>query len=131
MKFHHIGYVVNNITEWEKSIIYKSKINDIFDPVQNATLALYKNFDCQYIELIQPLGKEAFTWNFLTKNGEGFHHLCYNINDLNELNMIIKKYKLIPILNPVPALLFNGKYVTFYYSRNKQIIEFVIDEYKA
>ena len=131
MKFHHLGYVVKSIPLWEGQMLCESKENEVFDPVQEAQLALYKNFNNHYIELIQPLDKNSFTWNFLSKNGQGFHHICYEIQNMNELRDIVDKNKLIPILKPVPALLFNGKYVTFYYTRNKQIIEFILNEYSS
>ena len=131
MKFHHLGYVVKSIPQWEEQMLCESKVNEVFDPVQNAQLAIYKNFNNHYIELIQPLNKNSFTWNFLSKNGQGFHHICYEIQNMNELRKIADNYKLIPILNPVPALLFEGKYVTFYYARNKQIIEFILNDYSS
>ena len=130
MKFHHLGYVVKSITLWEGQMLFESKINEVFDPVQNAQLAIYKNFNNHYIELIQPLDKNSFM-EFLSKNSQGFHHLCYEIENMNEIREIAGKNKLIPILSPVPALLFNGKYVTFYYTRNKQIIEFILNEYSS
>lgn len=34
------------------------------------------------IELLQPIGKEGVMAKFLEKRGEGFHHICYEVNDI-------------------------------------------------
>jgi len=35
------------------------------------------------IELLQPAGSEGVMAKFLEKRGEGFHHICYEVNDIN------------------------------------------------
>lgn len=125
---HHAGFIVDNIDEYEKKMFYESKVNDVVDTVQNARLALYKNY-CEsdgYIELIQPLNDNAFTMNALKKHGNHFNHFCYNVASLQELNEVVTASKLIEILSPIPAILFDNKKVAFYYTRNRQIIEFLI-----
>lgn len=128
LHFHHIGFLTSNIEKWERGSLFEMKIGDVLDPIQNARLCLYRNFSDSYTELIQPLNEQAFTWNALMKNGNHFHHLCYQVRSTQSLNDIVEKYRLIQILKPVPALLFESKLVTFFYSRNKQIIEFLIAE---
>ena len=126
MKLHHIGYVVNDISWYEQNLLFEKKEKEIFDPVQNSIMALYTNFSNSYIELIQPLNEESFTYNFLKKKGNGYHHLCYEVSSLEEMKQIAMEQKLILLKGPLPAILFNNREVWFYYSRNKHIIEFVI-----
>ena len=126
MKLHHIGYVVKDIAQYEKNLIFEKKIKELFDPVQNSNMALYLNFTDSLIELIQPLNEESFTYNFLQKNGSSYHHLCYEIGSESELNELVDSQKLIKVKGPVPAILFDGRMVWFFYSRNKQIVEFVL-----
>lgn len=126
IKLHHIGLIVSDIKSYEKGLIYESKIDEIYDPIQKAKLALYSNFGDSKIELIQPIDETSFTWNFMKNNKNPFHHLCYEVKNLNDLELIKKKFRLIPILGPIPALLFGGKQVAFFYSRNKIIIEILI-----
>ncbi len=126
MNFHHIGFIVKDIILYEKSLLFEKKINEVFDPIQNAKLCLYSNYSDSYIELIQPLKENSFTWNALNRFGNHYHHVCYSIHNLEELDALVKKLKLIKILDPVPALLFDNKLVTFYIDRNKKIIEFLI-----
>jgi hypothetical protein len=125
--FHHIGIIVSSLSDFEAKMLYEEKVAQVFDPIQNAHLALYKNYSDSYIELIQPIDEQSFTWNFLKKSGHyGYHHMCYEVSSAAVLKDIQQKYRLLPILEPVPAVLFNGKLVAFFYSRNKAIIEFLI-----
>ena len=34
------------------------------------------------IELLQPAGNEGVVAKFLEKQGEGFHHICYEVDDI-------------------------------------------------
>jgi hypothetical protein len=125
MDFHHIGYVVDSIKNFEKSMIFQNKIISVVDDIQNAELALYTNFSNAYLELIQPLDKTSYTWNSLMKKGNHYHHVCYSINQ-EELISLVNKLKLIEVLSPIPAILFENKMVTFYLDRNKKLVEFLI-----
>lgn len=126
MRLHHIGYVVKDIDQYEKGLIIEKKVKELIDPVQNSRMALYSNFSDSFIELIQPLNGEAFTYNFLQKNGGGYHHLCYEVSTREEMKNITGQQKMILVKGPIPAILFDNREVWFYYSRNKQVVEFVI-----
>ena len=44
------------------------------------------------IELLQPIGDEGVMAKFLEKRGEGFHHICYDVDDINaEVNSLKAK----------------------------------------
>ena len=43
-----------------------------------------------HLELLQPLGTEGVMAKFLEKRGEGFHHVCYEVEDLHEAIAAIK-----------------------------------------
>lgn len=126
MTFHHSGFIVRDIDSWEKQLIFEEKTDDVIDPVQHARLALYKNFGPAFIELIQPLDEQSFTWASLQKSGNHFNHFCYAVDSVKELQTIVTHFHLLEVLAPVPALLFENHYVTFYYTRNRQIVEFLI-----
>ncbi|MBL7933733.1 MAG: VOC family protein [Bacteroidia bacterium] len=128
MIFHHSGFVVKDLARSEKNLIYQEKLKEVIDPVQQARLSLYTNFSGGHIELIEPLNDQAYTWEALQKKGNHFHHFCYTVANATELNTIIEKYRLIEVLKPVPAILFDNKLVCFYYSRNKELIEFLIED---
>lgn len=127
IKVHHIGYVVKSIEKWEKGLLGVNKLHQVFDPVQNAHLALYHQAGDLHIELIEPLSAEAFTWNALQKHGNHYHHICYRVASLAELEEVAVSNRLIHVLGPVPALLFDNALVAFYFNRNKEVVEFLIN----
>ncbi len=127
LKHHHIGIVVSDINRYESNMLFDQKLLDVIDPIQKARLTLYSNFSNSYIELIQPLETSSFTWNALQKNGNHYHHICYEADTLASVLDITSKYKMIEVLKPVPAVLFNNKLVCFYFNRNKQLVEFLIE----
>lgn len=127
MRLHHIGYVVPDISKYEMNLIHESKCGDVVDPVQDARLTLYEGFSEILLELIQPLSMHSFTWSFLQRNqGGAFHHLCYWVRDQDELQGYIHQYRLVHLVGPVPALLFDGREVIFFYTRNREVVEFII-----
>lgn len=127
MILHHIGIVVKNIEVYEKFMIFEEKVFQVSDPVQESVLALYKNFGSCFVELIQPVNESSYTMNFLKKNGNGFHHLCFEVENVKIMQQIVFEKKLIYIKGPFPALLFNNRNVYFYFTRNKEIVEFLIE----
>lgn len=128
MNLHHSGFIVRDINSWEKQMIFEEKLNDTVDRIQYSRLALYKNFGQPFIELIQPINEQSLSWNSLQKYGNHFNHFCYAVNSFKEMVEAATQFHLLEVLAPVPAILFNNKMVAFYYSRNRQLVEFLIDD---
>jgi hypothetical protein len=126
MKLHHAGFIVQNREKYLARLIYKDKIKEVYDPIQDAFLILLNNFSDSYIELIEPASEKSSTFNSLKKYGEGFHHFCYEISDQMDFKKIETSHKLIKVFGPVPAILFDNKPVVFYFNRNRQIVEFLL-----
>jgi len=127
MKLHHTGFVVKDIDKYAKHHPVGDSVAEIIDPIQHAKLALFKNHSEVLIELIQPLNEQAFTWNSLSKNGNHFHHFCYTVNSITAADEYASSFKMLKVLGPLPAVLFGGLEVVFFYSRNQQVVEFLID----
>ena len=93
LKLHHIGLVVQNINEslgeianflsFESTslptIIGSQKVNICFLKTNNV-----------YIELIEPTEENTPITNF-AKEGGGFHHLCFEVDDIQqEIDRMVK-----------------------------------------
>ena len=93
MKLHHIGIVVQNINEslgeisnflnFESTsvptIVGSQKVNICFLKTNNV-----------YIELIEPADPDSPITDFV-KEGGGFHHLCFEVDDIQqEIDKMIK-----------------------------------------
>ena len=124
MNIHHVGYVVKSIEKFEKHLMFDKKIVSVVDDIQKSKLSLYKT-DNIYLELIEPLSEDAFTYAALQKNGDHCNHLCYEVRDEAAANEIIKTRRMIKVLGPVYALLFDLD-VMFAINKNKQIVEFLL-----
>jgi hypothetical protein len=127
MKLHHTGFIVNDLNFWEKNMLYEEKIADIIDSFQNARLALYKNYSNSFIELIQPLSEQSNTWNSLMKKGNHFNHFCYELENFEELKLLISSMRMVKVLGPVQAPLFGYRDIYFYMTKNRQVVEFIIN----
>ena len=93
MKLHHIGIVVQNINEslgeisnflnFESTsvptIVGSQKVNICFLKTNNV-----------YIELIEPADPDSPITSFV-KEGAGFHHLCFEVDDIQqEIDKMVK-----------------------------------------
>ena len=125
MQLHHIGYIVKNAEDSSSVQDELHLIASVNDSMQVAKICLYKNRENQLIELVEPLNETSPVWNFLQKNGNGFHHECYEAN-LEEIDKYASEHKLYKVKGPVPAVIFNNREVLFYMNQEKKMIEFII-----
>ena len=126
LTLHHVGYVVNDIERFSTNFIGLTLIEKVYDPVQKADLALYQiGLSTTYIELVKPLEKSSMTWSHLNEKGSGFHHICYQGIHESELSNFLRSNRMLLVLAPVMAVLFNRK-VAFAVDRNRSLIEFLL-----
>lgn len=124
MKINHIGIVVKSIEE--SSNIYVNIGYEILgqvcvDYIQNNKLLILKNIITdERIELIEPLNKKSTVYN----SKEGYHHICYEVENLDDFISKFKEDKIGVIFTPkMKAPLFNNKSIIFVYLKNNTIIE--------
>jgi len=81
-RVNHIGIAVKNMDEarefWRKKFGVESP-----PPVteRDMQICMIKLGDA-LVELIAPVGNEGIMAKFLQKNGEGFHHICYEVDNI-------------------------------------------------
>ncbi|MCS7053608.1 MAG: VOC family protein [Ignavibacterium sp.] len=126
LKFHHLGIVVESIEQYEKQMIYLEKISEVDDGLQNSKLALYKNFNDSFIELIEPLNPNSTSYNSLKKFGNHLNHICYETTSFEQIEKLMFDKRFIKVFGPSPAKLFNDRNVVFYINRFGQLLEFLI-----
>lgn len=127
MYLHHVGYVVRDIEAYARGLPGLEQMRVVDDPLQHARLALYgiAGSSSPYVELIQPLIPEAFTWQHLDRAGEGLHHICYGGLDEAGVLALICERRMLKVRGPIPAVLF-GRDVIFAVTQKKAIVEFVL-----
>jgi len=85
-KIDHIGVVVSDIEEALK--VYQQALGLSLAriqerPDQAVTIAFLPTGESE-IELVQPVTSDSGVAKFLQKRGEGIHHLCLEVDDIEE-----------------------------------------------
>ena len=93
LKLHHIGIVVQNINESLKEISNFLSFESTSVPTivgsQKVNICFLKTNNV-YIELIEPADPNSPIISFV-KEGGGFHHLCFEVDDIQqEIDKMIK-----------------------------------------
>jgi len=130
LRLHHVGYVVPSI---ERSIERFTASVDgrwdgrVFeDPAQRVRVTFIEQMDGAgaLIELVEPLGEDSRVKTFLARGG-GLHHLCYEVDSLEEqLKRSASKGGVI-VQKPVPAVAFGGRRIAWFFTREKLLLEFL------
>jgi len=127
LKMNHIGIVVESIDNYLKYSQYSSILSRIFDPIQLSEICLIETNESEpNIELIVPKNKDSSTYNFLLSRGGGLHHICYEVDEIIEAEKFMRDNNIKKIFGPVKAVVFDYKEVVFGYTKNKEIIEFLV-----
>ena len=84
-KIDHIGIVVANITEAAKTYAQNLALPYLHEEVNEPYHCKIAFLRCGevLIELIEPTG-EGPSKTFLDTHGEGIHHICYEVGDIQE-----------------------------------------------
>ena len=85
MKLHHIGIVVENIQkslgELTKYLDFESTTMPSLVGSQKVNICFLKTNNV-FLELIEPAEENSPISNFIKKGG-GFHHLCFEVDDIH------------------------------------------------
>jgi methylmalonyl-CoA/ethylmalonyl-CoA epimerase len=84
-KISHLGMAVNNLEEakeYYRSVLGLESSEPIISGDGTIKVSMVE-VGGVLIELLQPIGSEGVMAKFLKKQGEGFHHICYEVDDIN------------------------------------------------
>jgi methylmalonyl-CoA/ethylmalonyl-CoA epimerase len=113
MQFHHIGIAVNDMDQAIQ--LYRqlgySCSEVINDPIQNVNLCFLEKENSPLLELVAACSELSPVSTVLKKNGATPYHTCYEVEDIDEAIMNLKKQRFIPLGKPVPAVAFDGNRV--------------------
>jgi methylmalonyl-CoA/ethylmalonyl-CoA epimerase len=127
---HHLGFVVASITtvaegfaasmsaSWDGQIIH--------DPLQQVRVAFFSPADARnpVFELVEPASEISPVSNFLKKR-VGFHHVCYEIEDLESGLEQALGVGFAVASGPTPAVAFGGRRIAWVCSRSHLLMEFL------
>jgi methylmalonyl-CoA/ethylmalonyl-CoA epimerase len=128
LKFHHFGLAVRRQEQaaaFAKAMGYQIG-GTVFDPEQNVHLAMCTHSSEPALELIWPGEGKGPVDGLVQRHTSGIiYHACYETADLPAA---LKKLeadgvKVVCVSPPKPALLFNGRKVSFYNVLGMGLIE--------
>ncbi|KPJ74300.1 methylmalonyl-CoA epimerase [candidate division TA06 bacterium DG_78] len=103
MKLEHIGIAVKSIEDklkiWRDILGLKRHIIQEV-PDQKVRIAVLEMGDI-HIELIEPTDTHSNVHKFIEKRGEGLHHLCFEVEDIEAILSNMKKNG-IKLIDEVP-----------------------------
>lgn len=126
---HHIGYVVPSIAEslvrWRATLSVVSVSESFEDEIQRARV-LFLTFASggTLLELVEPLTADSPVARFLQKGG-GLHHICFEVDDLEEQIRHVKAQQALLIRHPKPAIAFGGRRIAWMMTRDKLLVEYL------
>jgi methylmalonyl-CoA/ethylmalonyl-CoA epimerase len=103
IKIDHVAIVVQDIDAalkfWQQTFgLELDHVEDV--PSQKSKVAFLPVGESE-IELVQPTTPDSGLANFLEKRGEGMHHICIEVEDINA-TMVELKSKGVRLINEVP-----------------------------
>ncbi len=128
--FHHVGFVVRSIQDsahsFAKSLRATWDGEIIHDPNQvvRVTFLQGEHAADPLIELVEPAGEKSPVLGFLQRGG-GLHHVCYQVDDLEERLSVSRAAGGIITRAPLPAVAFGGRRIAWIYTRNKLLVEYL------
>jgi methylmalonyl-CoA/ethylmalonyl-CoA epimerase len=118
VKFHHLGLAVREDAEaltYLKHFGYKAG-EKIFDPEQNVFVRLCTSDAYPDVEIVTPGEGKTPLDPILQRQPEALYHNCYEVKDPDALvkSLETANLRVMPLSPPKPAILFNGRKVSFY-----------------
>ena len=103
IKINHVAIVVQDIDAalnfWEQTFgLQLDHVEDV--PSQKSKVAFLPLGESE-IELVQPTNSDSGLANFLEKRGEGMHHICIEVEDIDAALAELKS-KGVRLINDVP-----------------------------
>jgi len=120
MKPHHIGIVVSKISEsvdeMKKSLpfeeIYPQEVID-----SQKVKVIFLKMGEIFFELIEPIGEDSPVYEF-SKKGGGFHHICFEVDNIHQSIEDFKKRGARVVVEPVIG--FEGRLISFLFLNMKK-----------
>lgn len=130
---HHIGIVVASIANesrsWQASLTLSEAPQIYEDLLQTTRVALLELphgglGQSLYLELVEPLTDNSLVSDFLARGG-GLHHLCFQVESLEDQIDAMKRVGAMLIRSPKPAVAFHGRRVCWMLTREKLLLEYL------
>lgn len=127
-RFHHIGYVTDNITNTSSVYLQAGyQVSPVIeDSVQRVKICFLIKDNSPKIELVEPIDECSSVNKILKGSGVAPYHVCYEVDDINlALDELVDTQGYIPLFRPVEAIAMDNKLICFLYKKEIGFIELV------
>lgn len=127
-RLHHVGFVVErieeSIAEFARTLGAQCDSEIFTDPIQKVKVAFLATAagDAQ-IELVQANADDSPVSRFLAKSGPGLHHLCYEVEDIEETLTQMRTNGALIAKPPRPAVAFGGRRIAWVLTKERLLVE--------
>lgn len=125
----HIGVVVRSIdssAELFSKVLRAKLVRKLEIPDMKVTIAFF-DVGPVTIELIEALGEGSPVEKFLTEKGEGLHHLCFKVDDVERMLAQLKEAG-ITLIDEKPRVGAHGKKVAFIHPKSTSGVLIELEE---
>jgi methylmalonyl-CoA/ethylmalonyl-CoA epimerase len=131
---NHIGLVVKDASESAKLLGvlgFQQVTRPEPDPIQKVKACFLAGTEGKgpHIELLEPRDQDSPVANFLGKRGGGLHHMCFEVDDIDEATRELKQKGFKLVSSPVACIGYDRSFeleqtrIAFFMLPNKLLIE--------
>jgi len=139
IKLDHIGLVfwkISDIAGIFRALGFREMTDPEPDPIQKVAASFVPVGDGQdvYIELLEPAEERSPVTEFLKKKGGGLHHICFEVDDIEEITERLRKRGVKMVCEPVDCVGYDRSFqrrcvhsskIAFFLLPNKILVEFL------
>jgi len=126
MRFHHLGFAARDpaVTSRFLALLGYTIGPIVRDPLQNVDLCYCAAASGPDIELVSPTETAGPVDRILAEHGDHIYHVCYEVECIDSALANLKgQTRVLPVVPPKPAVLFDGYRVGFYHLAGFGLIE--------
>lgn len=110
MKIDHIGIVVRDIEAALR--VYQHALNlplrEVLELADQQVRVAFLPIDQSNIELVQPTSDDTGVARYLANRGEGIHHVCIEVEDIEAALARLEEHE-VPLIDPEPRQGAHGR----------------------
>ncbi len=125
--FHHIGVACDDLEREERTFLglgYRREGEIFADPIQGIR-GLFLTGAGPRMELVTPFDDQAGVLTGVLAQRLKMYHIAYLVPDLMQALKSLKEQRAKLVVNPSPAVAFNGRSVAFLVLPNRMLIEII------
>ncbi|KPK99633.1 MAG: methylmalonyl-CoA epimerase [candidate division Zixibacteria bacterium SM23_73_3] len=113
-KIEHIGIAVKEISEVSKFYkdIFECQISEEIDVPERKLRIAFTEISGVKLEFLMPTDSGSVVAKFIDKKGEGIHHICFEVEDVERAITELKE-KGVELVDDKPRLGAEGKKIIF------------------